>query len=123
MGQNYYAYKHNVQVHNPRPNLLIPRQAEYGQRAVPIQFFRTHGTGQYPQLVPIKVFGRLAEQASAWKTGSVLSVSGRLGGRDWQGKVYGDIVANTVEVVSEGAKDGGGPDDGEPPHNTEDVPF
>jgi hypothetical protein len=46
-----------------------------------------------------------------------------LGGRDWQGKVYGDIVANTVEVVSEGAKDGGGPDDGEPPHNTEDVPF
>ena len=58
--------------------------------------------GQYPQLVPIKVFGRLAEQASAWKPGSVLSVSGRLGGRDWQGKVYGDIVANPVEVVSEG---------------------
>ena len=79
--------------------------------------------GQYPQLVPIKVFGRLAEQASAWKPGSVLSVSGRLGGRDWQGKVYGDIVANTVEVVSEGARDIGGPDDGEPPHNTDDVPF
>jgi hypothetical protein len=34
MGQNYYAYKHNVQVHNPRPNLLIPRQAEYGQRDI-----------------------------------------------------------------------------------------
>jgi len=59
--------------------------------------------------VPIKVFGRLAEQASAWKPGSVLSVSGRLGGRDWQGKVYGDIVANTVEVVSEGTKDAAGP--------------
>ena len=57
--------------------------------------------GQYPQLVPIKVFGRLVEQASSWKPGSVLSVSGRLGGRDWQGKVYGDIVANTVEVVNE----------------------
>jgi hypothetical protein len=53
----------------------------------------------------------------------VLSVSGRLGGRDWQGKVYGDIVANTVEVVSEGTKDGGGPDDGEPPRNTDEVPF
>ena len=51
----------------------------------------------------------LAEQASAWKPGSVLSVSGRLGGRDWQGKVYGDIVANTVEVVSEGARDDGAP--------------
>src|SRR3954468_6232982 len=59
--------------------------------------------GQYPQLIPIKVFGRLAEQASAWKPGSVLAVNGRLGGRDWQGKVYGDIIANTVEVVGEGA--------------------
>ena len=41
----------------------------------------------------------------------MLSVSGRLGGRDWQGKVYGDIVANTVEVVSEGAKDSAASDD------------
>ena len=79
--------------------------------------------GQYPQLVPIKVFGRLAEQASAWKPGSVLSLSGRRGGRDWQGKVFGDIVANTVEVVSEGARNGVPSDDGEPPHNTDDVPL
>jgi single-stranded DNA-binding protein len=55
--------------------------------------------GQYPQLVPIKVFGRLAEQASAWKPGSVLAVTGRLGGRDWNGKVYGDNVATSIEVV------------------------
>ena len=37
--------------------------------------------GQYPQLIPIKVFGRLAEQAADWKPGAVLSVTGRLGGR------------------------------------------
>jgi hypothetical protein len=43
------------------------------------------------------VCASLAEQASAWKPGSVLSVSGRLGGRDWQGKVYGDIVAKIRE--------------------------
>jgi single-stranded DNA-binding protein len=79
--------------------------------------------GQYPQLVPIKVFGRLAEQAASWKPGTVLSVSGRLGGRDWQGKVYGDNVANTIEVVSEGAKDGGGPTDDESVHSTDDIPF
>jgi single-stranded DNA-binding protein len=79
--------------------------------------------GQYPQLVPIKVFGRLAEQAANWKPGSVLSVSGRLGGRDWQGKVYGDIVANTVQVVNEGGKGGSGPDDDGPPHDTDEVPF
>src|SRR5256885_856390 len=64
--------------------------------------------GQYPQLIPIKVFGRLAEKASAWKPGALLAVNGRLGGRDWQGKVYGDIIANSVEVVSEAAEDAGG---------------
>jgi single-stranded DNA-binding protein len=80
--------------------------------------------GQYPQLVPIKVFGRLAEQADNWKPGSVLAVSGRLGGRDWNGKVYGDNVANSVEVVS-GAGDKGDapPDDDAPPLGDDDVPF
>jgi hypothetical protein len=47
--------------------------------------------GQYPQLVPIKVFGRLAEEAAAWKPGSILAVTGRLGGRDWNGKVDDDV--------------------------------
>jgi len=87
--------------------------------------------GQYPQLIPIKVFGRLAEQASAWKPGAVLAVSGRLGGRDWNGKVYGDIIANTVEIV-DGAEDeeSGGfaasssdPRDRPPPPNDDDAPF
>jgi single-stranded DNA-binding protein len=86
--------------------------------------------GQYPQLIPIKVFGRLAEQASAWKPGSVLAVNGRLGGRDWQGKVYGDIVANSVEVVDSAAEDAGGftsssrdPREAPPPPSDDDVPF
>ena len=55
--------------------------------------------GQYPQLIPIKVFGRLAEFATEWKVGDVLEVEGRLGGRDWNGKVYGDTIAQSVEVV------------------------
>jgi hypothetical protein len=88
--------------------------------------------GQYPQLIPIKVFGRLAEQAASWKPGSVLAVNGRLGGRDWQGKVYGDIIANSVEVVGAGteADDPGGfansssdPREAPPPPGDDDVPF
>ena len=87
--------------------------------------------GQYPQLIPIKVFGRLAEQASAWKPGAVLAVNGRLGGRDWQGKVYGDIVANSVEIVGaaladepEGpANDSFDPRGPVPPPGDDDVPF
>jgi single-stranded DNA-binding protein len=81
--------------------------------------------GQYPQMVPIKVFGRLAEQAASWKPGSILAVSGRLGGRDWNGKVYGDNVANSIEVIS--ASDerdmGGPPDNDAPPPSDDDVPF
>jgi single-stranded DNA-binding protein len=81
--------------------------------------------GQYPQLVPIKVFGRLAEQAAAWKPGAVLFIRGRLGGRDWQGKVYGDNVANSVDVVN--TDDGAGPppdrDRDVPPPGDDDMPF
>jgi single-stranded DNA-binding protein len=86
--------------------------------------------GQYPQLIPIKVFGRLAEQAAAWKPGSTLAVSGRLGGRDWQGKVYGDMIANSVEVVGAAADEPGGfanssfdPREPPPPPSDDDVPF
>lgn len=87
--------------------------------------------GQYPQMIPIKVFGRLAEQASAWKPGAVLAVSGRLGGRDWQGKVYGDIIANSVEIVGDPAAeepDSVGnssfdPREPPPPPGDDDVPF
>ena len=86
--------------------------------------------GQYPQLIPIKVFGRLAEQAAAWKPGAVLAVNGRLGGRDWQGKVYGDIIANSVEVVDAAdenprdfANSSADPREPAPPPSDEDIPF
>ena len=80
--------------------------------------------GQYPQLVPIKVFGRLAEQAASWKPGSILAVSGRLGGRDWNGKVYGDNVANSIEVVSAAGDNGDAPPGSDaPPPGDDDVPF
>jgi hypothetical protein len=79
--------------------------------------------GQYPQLIPIKVFGRLAEQASSWKPGTVLAVSGRLGGRDWNGKIYGDNVATSVEVVAAGGEEGIPPEDEAPLPGDDDVPF
>lgn len=65
-----------------------------------------HKDGQYPQWTPIKVFGRLAEMASEWKPGDILEVTGELGGRDWNGKVYGDATARTVEVVAQWGKRG-----------------
>lgn len=58
--------------------------------------------GDWPQMIPIKVFGRLAEMASEWKLGDILEVTGKLGGREWNGKFYGDAVAQTVEVAASG---------------------
>ena len=77
--------------------------------------------GQYPQTVPIKAFGRMAEMAAGWKPGTVLTVSGRLGGRDWQGKVFADNVAEVVEVVGEQPAGKDAP----PPTNAsqDDLPF
>jgi hypothetical protein len=60
--------------------------------------------GSYPQLVPIKFFGRMADEAKSRKVGDVLEVTGHLGGRDWNGKVYGDIVGESIEVVAEAQK-------------------
>jgi single-stranded DNA-binding protein len=58
--------------------------------------------GQWPQWIPVKVFGRMAEMASEWNVGDILEITGDLGGREWNGKVFGDITARTVEVVSHG---------------------
>jgi len=55
--------------------------------------------GQYPQLVPIKAFGRLVETAKECGKGDMVEVTGRLGGRDWNGKVFGEAVAETIEIV------------------------
>jgi single-stranded DNA-binding protein len=63
--------------------------------------------GQYPQLVPVKIFGRAAEGIGDLRVGNVLRVSGRLGGRDWNGKVYGDSVATQVDVVGQGSAGSG----------------
>ena len=81
--------------------------------------------GQYPQLIPVKVFGRLADEAPSWKPGSVLAVTGRLGGRDWNGKVYGDSVAISIEVLGAGGNDEDVPMplDDIPPPGDDDVPF
>jgi hypothetical protein len=76
--------------------------------------------GQYPAFIPIKFFGRLADEAKSFKAGDIVEVTGELGGRDWNGKVYGDIVGRTVECVAAGAKaESAPPADGDPL----DLPF
>lgn len=74
--------------------------------------------GQYPQLVPVKFFGKLAAIAAKVKRDDAVEITGRLGGRDWHGKIYGDIIGESIVVAgateeapeSSPADDGGGDD-------------
>jgi hypothetical protein len=76
--------------------------------------------GKYPQLVPIKCFGRLADMTMGMQ-GKTVSVTGKRGGREWNGKVYGDIIADTIEVI--GAESKSAEKDEPPPPDDSDVPF
>lgn len=57
--------------------------------------------GQWPQWIAAKCFGRICEQAADWKPGIVLKVTGRLGGREYNGKIYPENIAEAVEVVGQ----------------------
>ena len=57
--------------------------------------------GQYPQVVPVKVFGRTCDDARNLETGARVEITGRLGGREWNGKIYPDIIALHVHQVEE----------------------
>ena len=76
---------------------------------------------RYPQLVPIKVFGELAEEAQDWAQGTVLKIWGKLSGREWNGKVYSDITADKIEVVIKGVQKASSL--ASLPSTDDDVPF
>jgi len=76
--------------------------------------------GQYPQMIPIKVFNRLADEAASWAPGSILAIKGRLGGREWQDRVFGDMVATEVEVLERAT---GRAETSQPKPADDDVPF
>lgn len=61
---------------------------------------------KWPQKVPVKCFGKLADDVRSYRPGTVLEVTGSLGGREVKGRVWGDIKAQTVEVVSEPSRQG-----------------
>jgi hypothetical protein len=82
--------------------------------------------GQWPQLIPIKLLGRAAERADELGVGDVLQISGRLGGRDYNGRCFGDNVANSIEVVSKAKhpeSKGAVPANDAPPADSDPPPF
>jgi len=70
------------------------------------------------QLVPLKLWGETNEWKTA-KKGTELTVTGRLGGRAWQDKVFGDAIAETIEIV--GTEKGAVP--ASPADDSDSIPF
>lgn len=79
--------------------------------------------GQYPQLIPIKCFGKLAEDAEDVKKGDMVEATGRLGGREYNGRIYGENVAETIEVVGGKQVAPKGEEPPPPPPGDDDIPF
>lgn len=75
--------------------------------------------GQYPQTIPFKVFGRLADSIRELRDGDIVEISGRLGGRSWNGKVFGENVAEVIEVIAAGAPT----ENSAPSPSDDDIPF
>lgn len=57
--------------------------------------------GKYQQFVPFRLWGHSANTAKTLHQGDVLRIKGKLGGREWQGKVYGENSADSIEVVGQ----------------------
>lgn len=47
---------------------------------------------QYPQVVPIDLFGRGADAAGTLRDGEEITVECEVGGREWNGKFYASIT-------------------------------
>jgi single-stranded DNA-binding protein len=80
--------------------------------------------GQYSKTIPVALFGKAAEMVDELSPGDVLSISGRLGGREWQNKCFGENVGLSVDVVSKAQRQQPLPTGaaGTPPED-DDTPF
>jgi hypothetical protein len=76
--------------------------------------------GKWPQYVPVKLFGGLASKWQGEGKGHIVKVAGKLGGREWKGKYFGENVAMNVTMV----KPKSTLKDQEPPvGGDDDIPF
>ena len=79
--------------------------------------------GTYPQFVPFRLWGRTVNESKDWRPGDVLLVKGKLGGRQWEGRVYGDNSADSVTVISGQREEPQGNPPAGPPPGDDDLPF
>lgn len=56
---------------------------------------------KYPQVTAVKFFGRSADKLGEFPPGTVLKITGSLGGREWQGKVFPELKGFQIEAVGE----------------------
>jgi hypothetical protein len=59
--------------------------------------------GKYDQVVPLRVFGQTESIARGLNQGDVIEFDVRIGGREWQDKVFCDVTALSIVVTSAAA--------------------
>lgn len=79
--------------------------------------------GSYPQLVPIKFFGRMAEEAKQYAKGDAVEITGELGGREYNGRVYGENIGRAIDRVGAAETNPAGATPATPTDDHGSVPF
>jgi hypothetical protein len=87
-----------------------------------------HVAGRYPKTIPCKMFGKSADKLGVI-TGMHIKIEGYLGGNEWKGKMYPEVIATHVYPVDAA---GGAPaqqplptgkDEPPPPSDDDSIPF
>jgi len=57
-----------------------------------------HVAGRYPKTIPCKMFGKSADKLGV-TTGMRVKIEGYLGGNEWKGRTYPEVIATHVYPV------------------------
>jgi hypothetical protein len=56
---------------------------------------------KFPAQCGIKFWGRTAEKAASLVPGTTINVTGKLGGRDWNGRTFSEVIGQAFEIIGE----------------------
>lgn len=56
---------------------------------------------KFPSQCGVKFWGRTAEKAATLAPGTTVNITGKLGGREWQGRTFSEVIGQAFEVIGE----------------------
>lgn len=74
----------------------IERKATKAGKTFTVARVEFDAISKFPKTVEVKLFGKA--ERSDFEVGDLVEITGTLGGREWNGRVFNDIVANQIAV-------------------------